>query len=275
MEILEQAQVFIQNGDDYEFEYTSIIVHQRGKFYYARSPYRHRPDSEINLGDESLLEIPTDKIWPCWDPKLVRASQQLPPNTYVKRPSLLGYNPATSSKLGCQLLDEAEVCQALMAHPHPNIVKYLGCVVEGGVVKGLCFVEHSQTLAQKMKKGEPLNIDLCMAGIENGVRHLHKLGFIHNDLNPSNIMMDGDDPIIIDFDSSKREGEELGWKQGTPGWAEEGLRYADRDNDFYSLSKIRKWLPGVNSVTDMDTRLASSSQASPANMSCQNNQEAA
>ena len=259
MEILEQAQVFIQKGDDYEFEYTSIIVYQRGKFFYARSPHRHRPDSEINLGVETLLEIPADKIWPYWDPKLAREPQQLPPNTYVKRPSLLAYNPTTSSKLGRQLLDEAEVCQVLMAHPHPNIVKYLGCVVEDGVVKGLCFVEYSQTLAQKLRKGEPHDVHRCMTGIENGVRHLHELGFIHNDLNPSNIMMDGDDPIIIDFDYSKREGEELGWKQGTPGWAKEDLRYTDRDNDFYSISKIRKWLPRVNSVTDMDTRLASSS----------------
>lgn len=28
-------------------------------------------------------------------------------------------------------------------------------------------------------------------------------------------MMDGDDPVVIDFDSCKREGEELGSKAGT------------------------------------------------------------
>jgi len=129
-----------------------------------------------------------------------------------------------------------------MAHPHPNIVKYLGYVVENGAVKGLCFAELPMTLAQRLKMRDYLDIDHCIAGVESGVRHLHTLGFIHNDLNLPNIMMDGDDPIIIDFDSSKREGEELGWKEGTPGWTKEGMHYADRDNDFYSISKICEFL---------------------------------
>ncbi|KAI1776223.1 kinase-like domain-containing protein [Hypoxylon cercidicola] len=198
-----------------------------------------------NLSKTNLLEIPTDKIWPTWDARFTRAPQQLPPNTYVKTPSLLAYNPATSSKLGNQLLIEADVCQILMAYPHPNIVKYLGCIVENGMIKGLCFTKLPMTLARRLRMGKPLDTDHCIKGIESGVHHLHKLGFINNDLNPSNIMMDGDNPIIIDFDSSKREGEELGWKEGTIGWAKEGIRYANRDNDFYGISQVRRFLMGM------------------------------
>lgn len=71
---------------------------------------------------------------------------------------------------------------------------------------------------------------------------MHALGLIHNDLNPSNIMMNGDSPVIIDFDSCKREGEKLGLKLGTFGWAMEGVDYATPQNDYFGLSKIREAL---------------------------------
>jgi serine/threonine protein kinase len=67
---------------------------------------------------------------------------------------------------------------------------------------------------------------------------------MHNDLNPSNILMDGESPVIIDFDSCKKEGDKLGLKAGTDGWAMEGLVYATPQNDYFSLSKIREALMG-------------------------------
>ena len=71
---------------------------------------------------------------------------------------------------------------------------------------------------------------------------MHALGLIHNDLNPSNIMINGDSPVTIDFDSCKREGEKLGLKLGTFGWAMEGVDYATPQNDYFGLSKIREAL---------------------------------
>lgn len=71
---------------------------------------------------------------------------------------------------------------------------------------------------------------------------MHALGLIHNDLNPSNIMMNGDSPVIIDFDSCKREGEKLGLKLGTFSWAMEGVDYATPQNNYFGLSKIREAL---------------------------------
>ena len=73
-----------------------------------------------------------------------------------------------------------------------------------------------------LKDGTPFDRGHCSRGIEAGVRHMHKLGLVHNDLNPSNIMMDGDNPVIIDCDSCKREGDELGSKAGTDGWTLDG-----------------------------------------------------
>jgi serine/threonine protein kinase len=49
-----------------------------------------------------------------------------------------------------------------------------------------------------------------MRDIRAGARHLHSLGLAHNDLNPTNIAVDGDDdPILLDFGSCRRFGEHL------------------------------------------------------------------
>jgi tRNA A-37 threonylcarbamoyl transferase component Bud32 len=61
-----------------------------------------------------------------------------------------------------------------------------------------------------------------LCGIEASVHHMHKLELVHSDLNPSNLMVDGDNPVIIDFDSCKREGDELGSEAGTDGWTLDG-----------------------------------------------------
>jgi len=45
-------------------------------------------------------------------------------------------------------------------------------------------------------------IDHYLEGIASGVGHMHSLGLIHNDIDPSNIMITEDDsPVVIDFDS--------------------------------------------------------------------------
>lgn len=48
-----------------------------------------------------------------------------------------------------------------------------------------------------------------LAGIERGIKHLHSLGLVHTDVNPSNIMLDWDEAVIIDFGSCRRVGESL------------------------------------------------------------------
>ncbi|KAG6151295.1 hypothetical protein E4U11_007932 [Claviceps purpurea] len=79
--------------------------------------------------------------------------------------------------------------------------------------------------------------------IELGIRHLHSLNIVHNDISPYNIMLDETDhPVIFDFDSWQQNGQELGTKKGSRGWSIEEEEYARFENDFYSLSKIREFL---------------------------------
>jgi len=64
-------------------------------------------------------------------------------------------------------------------------------------------------------------------GIRKGMRHLHSLGLIHNDISPYNVMVTEDDaPVLIDFDSCRDEGRKFGMKAETMGWTDEAPEIA-------------------------------------------------
>lgn len=74
---------------------------------------------------------------------------------------------------------------------------------------GLCFARYPRTLMQEVNPGglgkrqlrsvRPRGKDYSgvLAGVERGIRHLHGLGWVHNDVNPSNIMVDGDEAVSV------------------------------------------------------------------------------
>ncbi|OCK75919.1 hypothetical protein K432DRAFT_385829, partial [Lepidopterella palustris CBS 459.81] len=90
------------------------------------------------------------------------------------------------------LFKEAKVLKFLKQYPHPNIVKYHG------------YIYRYKDIPYN------LNITACINGIRAGIRHLYSLRLAHNDLNPTNIALNGNDnPIILDFGSCKKFGKEL------------------------------------------------------------------
>jgi serine/threonine protein kinase len=207
------------------------------------------------LAGLELTTIPTDSVWPPFNSKFVKAPQPLPENSLIKRPSLLAFGDGPAScNLTEQVLTEVEICEILSKHPHPNVVQYLGCVVEDDRITGLCLARYHMTLTEKVDGGAPFDRASCLRGIKDGMNHLHGLGLVHNDLNPRNVMVDSDgsNPVIIDFDSCKREGQGLGVKGGTDGWVAEGITHANRQNDFYGLSKIKEFLAGTNCAGQKD-----------------------
>jgi serine/threonine protein kinase len=59
-----------------------------------------------------------------------------------------------------------------------------------------------------------------MNGIYAGIKYLHFLKLVYNDLNPTNITLDGNDnPIILDFGSCKLFNKEL-LSGGTYSWVD-------------------------------------------------------
>ncbi|KJZ71639.1 hypothetical protein HIM_08951 [Hirsutella minnesotensis 3608] len=241
MEICEKGEVFVDKDDDIVFDHIKIILRgANSEYFYAKTHQRLFGSAKVEVNELDTIRIPADHIWPLANPKFTRAPDPLPSTSYLKRPSLLYYESCSDDfDFARHIVTEVEACEVLRMHPDPNIVQYLGCTVKDGRVTGLGFAKYSLTLSQILNDGTPFNLARCLNGIEAGVYHMHNLGLVHNDLNPSNIMMDGDNPVIIDFDSCKREGDKLGSKVGTDGWTLDDEDYAKRENDLYSLSKIR------------------------------------
>ncbi|KAI9729815.1 MAG: hypothetical protein M1834_006563 [Cirrosporium novae-zelandiae] len=134
----------------------------------------------------------------------------------MERPSLLQCSEPAANNNNIWpsdlLLQEAQICEILKKSPHPKIVEYFGCVLQGEQIVGLCFKRYKINLAERIEDTEhPLDRDMCLKGIKEGIKHLHSLGLIHNDLKSSNIMLNAYDvPIIADYDSCRREEDRLG-----------------------------------------------------------------
>jgi hypothetical protein len=245
MEVVEQGEIWKDVGDELEFDHTEIILKQDSEYFYARTSHRlYRSLEEIDSSHLEIYPIRSADIWPPFSDELTRAPDPLPVDVFLKRPSLISAGD-TDFRPGELLVEEAHICEILLKHPHPHIARYLGCQVRENKITGLCFAKYKRTLADIfLDKVCTLSPDTC-SKIENGIAHLHSLGLVHNDLNPANIMFSEDDiPVIIDFDSCRREGENL-LKAGTPGWSDESAIVADRANDYYGLTKIKEVISGL------------------------------
>ncbi|KAG6043558.1 hypothetical protein E4U39_004385 [Claviceps sp. Clav50 group G5] len=272
MEIYDSARTFKKKDGEIEFSHTQLIIRGPNQdFYYAITENRFVTPSTIDLDNLDKTFINIDNVWPPYSARLLRAPSPVPQDSYIKEADLFdaGQYPELIPPGGL-VLHEIEAYELLRQHPHPNIAQYRGCVVSDGRITGLCFANYTMTLQQRMEVSTPFDKELCLEGIKRGVRHLHSLGIVHNDIKPNNIMLDEmDRPIIIDLDSWQQDGKELGSKKGTADWSIEGAKYALFENDIFGLSKIKEFLYASPSREILaESRLANDSQASmAANMS--------
>ncbi|KAM5358567.1 hypothetical protein ACJZ2D_015181 [Fusarium nematophilum] len=243
LEIIRQSESFRPEGDDFVFNRTVIIL-KKGKDLFAASvKERTMNPKDIDISSLDLTPIPQEHYCPKTKPGVTLAPEPLP-DVYIKRAELIGWDPDDEhpEHIADLVLQEAEVHESLMKHPHPNIVRYFGCLVEDGRITGLCLAKCSPGLREKLAGSSLAERERYYGGIERGVKHLHQLGLVHNDLNPSNIMMDGEVPVIIDFDSCRPEGKKFGMKRGTFGWNLEGAEMSTKENDLYGLEKLKAFI---------------------------------
>ncbi|KAG6072847.1 hypothetical protein E4U15_006739 [Claviceps sp. LM218 group G6] len=258
MEVYRFAEMFIEIDGEDEFDYTRFILRgQNGDFYYADTKDRFFTSSEIDMDNLDKISIDTDICWPRYSDRLLRAPSPVPQDSYVKEADFIYYNNDPEARPLRDLVSlEIEAYEILRQHPHPNIVEYRGCVVSNGRISGICLAKYKR----HSMRDAPLNKDLFLEGIERGIRHLHSLGVIHNDIKPQNIMLDElDRPVIIDFDSWGRQEQELEMKKGTPEWSINGSKYeyALCENDMFALSKLREFIsrePLAESIINISER---------------------
>lgn len=126
-----------------------------------------------------------------------------------------------------------------------------------GRIIGICFAKYEKTLMQAvnprafMKRKFSItrqgvgNHGRQLDGIEDGIKHLHSLQLVHNDLNLTNIMIDGSKWVIIDFGSCRYKGESLDGIGRTYEWSDEAVHRSLPQNDLDALREIRNWLEGA------------------------------
>ncbi|KAF9760963.1 hypothetical protein IL306_004031 [Fusarium sp. DS 682] len=245
-QIVAQNEAFSEKDDDWVFDHTKIIL-QIGNDYFATASQQR--ESELKDLDHSTLDltrIPRDHFCPKFKEGIIsKAPESLSlEDVYLKKPNLISWDAEDedSTSIADLVLQEAEVCETLKKHPHPNIVRYFGCLVEDDRIVGLVLGKYTSKLSDKLADSDPDERMRLYEGVERGVRHLHQIGLIHNDLNPANIMLDGTIPVIIDFDSCRPKGEKMGEKRGTFGWELEEAEIAVPENDFHGLGKLKEYI---------------------------------
>lgn len=233
---------------------TFTYVDDEDNAWVGRAPGIRKYDLTVDDLKRELRRIPDEKIYPLhtWMSVVSEADRK---NFFIKRPKLSCADNEYEIKLVPRILfEEAEVLEFLNQHHHPNIVPYHGCIVNRGRITGLALKRYEVILKYRFEDvPHDLDIAICMRGIRAGMRHLHSLGFAHNDLNPTNIALDGDDnPIILDFGSCKRFGEEL-LSGGTHGWIDEDYSTSAKRHDESALDKIEAWLMEEKTKRDRST----------------------
>ncbi|KAJ5771251.1 kinase-like protein [Penicillium nucicola] len=254
MEIVQKNEAFKRVDGKMKFSYVQVFVQQDGILYSGK--WTNRLVLPKNLEDlQEVQRIPTEHRGP-----EMRTTWSA---VYVKTPNLLAY---ANSDLESQIAREVDVCEILRKHPHPNNATYYGCNETHGRVSGLCFKRYTATLLERVnprglgKKAflsserELVNdeIKTSLGGLLAGIEHLHSLGLVHNDVNPSNIMLDQDGMLVlVDFDSCRYIGEPLrstGSKR-THHWHDPSIDTSLEKNDLDAFEDLQTWLTG--SVDDV------------------------
>ncbi|KAH7268714.1 kinase-like domain-containing protein [Fusarium solani] len=238
--------------DTGDFQYTMFATVEDDMIYYGQL---NKPKADILFqhATDSLARIPDEEIFPRWPQglTLTKAPEELPPDVFVKRPRLALYDIFLKHKvvhlLPKGLVEEAEALEVLGSHPHPNIVGYHGCHVRRGYITGLVLDRHLHDLKSYLKSGRTIqDKELFIESLESAIHHLHSLGWAHNDLNPTNVLVAEDRrPILIDFGSARRIGEKLSTSRGTKGWIDCEMKdytTSETRHDTSALTKFRTWL---------------------------------
>ncbi|KAJ5455176.1 hypothetical protein N7475_010297 [Penicillium sp. IBT 31633x] len=259
MYVLEYSEEFGESANNFAFQRTIIVYEMSGSIYRAYSRKRYASKEEISFGDMfNTNKIQGALIFPEFSDKFTKAER--PSSTwYLKKPSLSPYTPQYPALIRETWIEEVKTCELLKQNPHPNIARYHGCaVIDDGSTRGIYLEKYDQTLmdrvnptrrskidfALKRREADRNEVNRWLEDIAGGLRHLHALGIVHNDINPCNIMFQGDIPVIIDFDSARPQGHDLSLVKRTHGWHDQKAKVALPINDLAALQEIEFWLLG-------------------------------
>jgi serine/threonine protein kinase len=205
----------------------------------------------------NLRPIPKEHIYPEYDSVLTRFDPGFRDvSIFYKAPSVSGYMENQSDRIATTLLEEARIHEAVSRSPHRNLGVYLGCVVDNGRVVRLAFRKYTRTLYTLFLSSEalpPARIRNIMQQVKSGATHLHTIGLAHNDISPSNIMLDSngdgsDNVVLIDLDCCRPLGQPIACGGVVAGWRgplfDNGKRFniSSAECDSLAIQYIETWL---------------------------------
>ncbi|KAI1088968.1 kinase-like protein [Rostrohypoxylon terebratum] len=247
----------VPNEGEPDGEYTTFWkFYRNGEAYFAQI-FKPRPDVNIEEVKDAMRRIPDAEIYPEIPEEVSlkeMATTGKPDNElYIKRPSLLTYETSQPHEwIRGVFLGEARIMEQVSSIQHKNIIQYFGCLKRDRRLAGIVLERHKCSLMdffmwqmdKDKDKNGTINSQRFMEELESAILHLHQAGLAHNDLKPSNILLDKDNlPVLIDFGSCRPFGARL-MEGGTPGWCdgEKLVMFSDKEHDLFSLNKIREWL---------------------------------
>lgn len=208
--------------------------------YFGQSSLRKRQLTPKDIR-ECLKLLPDDDVYPKAPSNVTRMIDPMHSGLFLKGPMLHTAFLGTGL-LPKLILAEVGILELLRQNRHPNIVRYHGCLIRRDRIVGIVFDRHWKTLSERIEHGRDFDADVCMSSITSAVQHLHSLGLAHNDLNPSNIMVDeSDTSFVIDYGSCQPFGNDL-ITAGSRGWIDEEFITSAQKHDEVALTKIRTWL---------------------------------
>ncbi|KAI5988745.1 kinase-like domain-containing protein [Pisolithus albus] len=280
---LERHREDIMTSELYDDQMEAVAVaaswRENGRFYWSRLPGNTCDLRNPNLDEAEHNEIPCpEEFLGKWVERMLEAPNPLPADCYIKKPQIWKYavnavaaelaeearavDPAgphkvfdlarTKDDVVSAFQRDAIMYETLRFYPHDNIARYYGCIRQGDHhISGICLKRYDRTLCDDMHNKGKLDaerITEIIQGVRAGLEHLHSLGYAHNDVTPTNIMIDDDGhPVLIDFESCGKLGEVIGAKSRaeTPGYViTPKPEKFEAENDFRMLDIIEDEMRG-------------------------------
>jgi serine/threonine protein kinase len=161
---------------------------------------------------------------------------------YLKTPDLLNFDAANKACLQDMYRlqkTEIDVYKSLLRSPHPNICYYYSCMQEEGRVGAIVLCKYLRSLESVLNSDKPWqDKEQIMADVRAVLEHLHLLGYVHNDINPSNVLLDEEDRVVlVDFEITGKMGEAKDPHLGMPFWAQKSIT-SQLENNWFSLDLL-------------------------------------
>lgn len=237
-----------------------LVPNEDFQHIWPRDGYQHSLDDfEEKVGH--LQKIPWEEIYPEYPASrhLTRFDETTqtgsPGRVWFKAPCINRPIEDGNVMAAIHMLREAEAYEKILAHPHPNLASYLGCVVSEGRIVRLALPKYGCNLLeryharQSWSRMSSAQKGACVDEVAAAAAHLHSLGLAHNDISPTNIMFFEGRAILIDLKNCAALGRAIDENAGVDadsrgGWRPQraGGPVSSTESDELAVLELRRWL---------------------------------